>query len=315
MKLNYVSLFIISLILIGCSEKMTIETSGILEGKDITVSSQVLGIVTDITKKEGDQVKKGETILIIDSTEYVMQKRQAQALLLQAQSQYELVKKGARAEDIAAAKEVLSSAKVNYESSKKDYERYKELLESNSVSVKMFDDVQTKYLISERQHKQAIENYNKLINGSRPEEIELAKGRYDQALAQVELAKKKVLDCTLKATSDGFLTKISVDVGELVNMGAVVAKVTDLSEMTLKIFVKETDLGLIKLNQQVDVSVDSFPDSSMTGRIIFISNSAEFTPKNIQSKDDRVKLVFEVKLLLDNPHQKLKAGMIGDVTI
>jgi len=253
--------------------------------------------------------------LQIDSSEYILQLKQSEALLIQAKAQYDLAKKGARNEDIVSAKEASETARANYESAKKDFDRFVELFKSNSITSKQYDDAKTRLSVTEGQYKQTQENYKKVQNGSRPEELELAKGRYDQIAAQTELTRKKVRDCSIKATSNGTITKISVDEGELVNPGAQVAKLTDLNEVTMKIFVKETDLGNVKLGQHVGIVVDSFPDSTINGSITFISNSAEFTPKNIQSKDDRVKLVFQVKLTIPNPEQKLKAGMIGDVKI
>lgn len=303
------------LIILSCSSDTTIETSGTMEGKDVTVSSQVSGIVKKILKNEGDEVKTGDIILQIDSSEYILQLKQSEALLIQAKAQYDLAKKGARNEDIVSAKEASETARANYESAKKDFDRFVELFKSNSITSKQYDDAKTRLSVTEGQYKQTQENYKKVQNGSRPEELELAKGRYDQIAAQTELTRKKVRDCSIKATSNGTITKISVDEGELVNPGAQVAKLTDLNEVTMKIFVKETDLGNVKLGQHVGIVVDSFPDSTINGSITFISNSAEFTPKNIQSKDDRVKLVFQVKLTIPNPEQKLKAGMIGDVKI
>lgn len=304
-----------SSLILSCSSDTTIETSGTMEGKDVTVSSQVSGIVKKILKNEGDQVKTGDIILQIDSSEYILQLKQSEALLIQAKAQYDLAKKGARNEDIVSAKEASETARANYESAKKDFDRFAELFKSNSITSKQYDDAKTRLSVTEGQFKQTQENYKKVQNGSRPEELELAKGRYDQIAAQTELTRKKVRDCSIKATSNGTITKISIDEGELVNPGAQVAKLTDLNEVTMKIFVKETDLGNVKLGQHVGIVVDSFPDSTISGSITFISNSAEFTPKNIQSKDDRVKLVFQVKLTIPNPEQKLKAGMIGDVKI
>lgn len=299
----------------SCGSDSAIETSGTLEGKDIAISSQVVGVILKINSQEGTYVKKGATILTIDSTEYVLQLKQAEALLAQAKGQYELAKKGARSEDVSSAKEAVETAKANAESAKKDYDRFSELYKTNSITSKAYDDAKTRFVMADGQYKQVLENYKKLTTGSRPEELEIAKGRYEQALAQVNLMKKKTADCLIKAVSDGYLTKISVEEGELVNMGAQVARLTDLSEMTMKIYVKETELGLVKLGLPVSVFVDSFPDSALNGKVTYISNSAEFTPKNIQSKDDRVKLVYEVKLSLPNPNQQLKAGMIGDVRI
>ncbi|MCE9501496.1 MAG: hypothetical protein K8R21_13500 [Leptospira sp.] len=166
-----------------------------------------------------------------DSTEYVFQLRQALASLAQAKAQLDLINRGARSEDVAAAKEMMETAKANYESARKDFDRFNELNKTNSITAKQFDDAKTRKSVTEGQYNQANEAYKKSVNGSRTEEKELAKGRYDQTLAQVDLAKKKLRDCSIKAPSDGFVTKISVETGELVNPGTQIGKLTDLSEV------------------------------------------------------------------------------------
>lgn len=302
-------------VLSACSDNGKIETSGTIEGTEIIVSSQVSGLITSILKEEGSVVKPGDLLIQVDTTDYFIQLRQVQAVANQAKAQYDLALKGARSEDIKAAREAVASAQASFESAKKDADRFADLMKTNSASQKQADDAKTRLTVSQAQLNQSQELLKKLENGSRPEELSLAKGRFEQAQAQVDQIQKKIRDCSIRAAGTGTVTTISVDQGELVNPGAQIAKITDLSVLKLKIYVKETDLGFVKTGDDVSIKVDSFPDSSFMGKVAYISPVAEFTPKNVQSKDDRVKLVYEVRVHIQNPEGVLKPGMPADALV
>jgi HlyD family secretion protein len=178
----------------------------------------------------------------------------------------------------------------------------------NTVSAKQFEDVQTRYTV-------AKQTYEKLKRGSRIEEIQMARARRDQASAQLLSLRKKFTDCVIAAPSAGTVTRRFVEPGEFVGMGVSIVRIANLSDMELMIYVPEGDLPFIRLGQTAEVKVDAFADRSFSGRVVFISPTAEFTPKNIQTKDERTKLVFGVKIKIANPDGALKAGIPADVTI
>jgi len=143
-------------------------------------------------------------------------------------------------------------------------------------------------------------------------------------IAQAKLAEAKALlkqasvylDYTqLKAPMDGVITSRNIEPGETVTAGREVITVSDLSGVELKIFVEETQIGKVRPNQEVDVTVDTFPGKIYKGKISFISPEGEFTPKTIQTKKERVKLVYLVKVTIDNPHYELKTGMPADALL
>ena len=310
-------LTILFFILIGCNgnDESRIEASGNIEATNIIVSSQVSGKVIQVLKDEGTRVNNGDTVIIIDTETYELKLAEAMATQDFAQAQYNLLKKGARDEDINQAEENLNQAQISFELAEKDKQRMENLYESKSITKKQFDDAIANYDISLAKLNSAKENFQKVKNLSRPEELMQAKANLDKALANVNLIKKNLSDCYVTSPSSGFITKKFIEAGETAGMMSSLFQVADLSSVELVIYIPETELGKIKLNQQAEISVDTFPEKNFEGKVIYISPQAEFTPKNIQTQEERTKLVFAVKIKIDNPDFELKDGMPADAVI
>ena len=310
-------LTILFFILIGCNgnDESRIEASGNIEATNIIVSSQVSGKVIQVLKDEGTRVNNGDTVIIIDTETYELKLAEAMATQDFAQAQYNLLKKGARDEDINQAEENLNQAQISFELAEKDKQRMENLYESKSITKKQFDDAIANYDISLAKLNSAKENFQKVKNLSRPEELMQAKANLDKALANVNLIKKNLSDCYVTSPSSGFITKKFIEAGETAGMMSSLFQVADLSSVELVIYIPETELGKIKLNQQAEISVDTFPEKNFEGKVIYISPEAEFTPKNIQTQEERTKLVFAVKIKIDNPDFELKDGMPADAVI
>lgn len=290
------------LLMSGCSndDSTTVRESGTLEATEVTVSAQVGGTVLKVFVEEGAKVHAGDTLVILDATDWMLQLRQAEAGLVMAEAQYKLALEGMRKEDVI-------QAEANFQNAAADLRRMEELFASNSVSQKQLDDARTRFTVAQ----QAFE---KAKRGSREEEIVLAKARRDQAAAQVALLKKRVQDCTVIAPIAGTITKRYVERGELVGMGMALLKIADLQEMSVTVYLPETEIPKIQLGNRAAIQIDAYPDRSFEGEVIYISPTAEFTPKNIQTRDERTKLVFGVKLRVLNPDGTLKAGIPADVS-
>jgi HlyD family secretion protein len=155
----------------------------------------------------------------------------------------------------------------------------------------------------------------KLREGSRDEERALARARRDQAAAAAAQLRKKVADCTITAPLGGVVVNRFVEVGELAAPGASIVRIADLDEMKINVYVPETLIPRIQLGQNAELVVDAFEGRTFGGTVVYISPTAEFTPKSIQTKEERVKLVFAVKILVSNPDGALKAGLPADVTL
>jgi HlyD family secretion protein len=151
--------------------------------------------------------------------------------------------------------------------------------------------------------------------GPTEEEITIAKAQVQQAEAAVYIVDAQIAQLTLTAPMDGIITSRSAQTGETVTAGAPLLTVANLDEVTLVIYVPENRIGQVGLGQEVNVEVDSFPGQIFVGHVASIAGEAEFTPRNVQTQEERVNLVFAVKVTIPNPDHKLKPGMPGDATI
>jgi len=302
----------------SCSDqnkKSIIEESGTIEATESVISSQISGKVLQILKDEGSQVRSGDTLVTIDHETLDLQLEQNEASREIAKSQLDLLIKGSRKEDIIQAEEGFNQATANFISAKSDMERMEKLIKSNSVTQKQYDDAVSRFDVTQAQLKGAKENFTKIKNIARPEEIFQAKANYEKSSAAVDVIKKSIRDCYIISPIDGFVVKKFIEIGETVSMMSSIEKVTDLSKVEVRIYVSETDLGKVKLGQKAELNIDSFKNKSFEGKVTFISPEAEFTPKNIQTKDERTKLVFAVKVEIPNHSFELKVGLPADVKI
>jgi len=290
-------------LLAGCdsSSDRVIEASGTIEGTDIDIGSEVGGRVVKVSVEEGALVVPGDTLVIIDDAEYQLQLRQARAAAAAADAQYRLARRGARKEDIA-------QAEASFKAAEADYQRMKDLLVTKTVTRKQYDDAEARYV-------SAQQLFMKLSRGSRPEEIQAARAMRDRAVASADHISKRIDDCHVTAPTSGTVTLRSVEPGELVSPGMNLLRITHLEKVKLTIYVNAIQLGKIRLGQEAEVRIDAYDEVSFKGRVIYLSPVAEFTPKNIQTREERTKLVFAVRIEVLNPEGVLKPGLPADATL
>ncbi|MCS7173569.1 MAG: efflux RND transporter periplasmic adaptor subunit [Armatimonadetes bacterium] len=149
----------------------------------------------------------------------------------------------------------------------------------------------------------------------RAREVEAARAAVDQARAAVRLAEVTRWQAVLRAPQSGVVLARLVEVGELVSPGAPILTIADLNRPYLRVFVPEADLGRVRLGQPVEVRVDAYPDRVFWGRVVEIANRAEYTPGNVQTREERTQLVFAVRIALENPDWILKPGLPADAII
>lgn len=280
MTLQYfTTLITAAVVLFGCSTSSDREltASGTIEATEVTVSAKVSGQIIRLFVDEGSAVKSGDTLGLIDPTDYEIQLRQAEA-------------------NYAAAGAQDVQAKASLKSARDDLRRMEELRGTNSITPKQLEDAQTRYIVAEQT-------------------LAASQARRDQARAQLEAAKRKLADCAIITPLSGTVTRRFVRQGELAAPGTPLFRIANLDEMDIMIYVSATELPKIKLGQAASVKVDAFKNREFTGKVVYISPVAEFTPKNIQTKDERTKLVFGVKIRVVNSDGSLKAGIPADVVL
>jgi HlyD family secretion protein len=301
--MKYFVALLLTLFLFGCSNdnQNTITASGTIETTEVTVAAKVGGEITKLFVNEGAKVNKGDTLLNIDRTDIEIQYKQALANASGAEAQYNLTLKGPRVEDIL-------QAEANYKNAKSDFDRAEELYKEKTITQKMRDDAELKFITAEQ-------NFEKMKRGSRSEEIAGARARFNQAAAQTEAIQKKLNDAVVVAPIQGVITQKAIEEGDNVMPNGALFRISRLDNVHLTIYVTEIELAKIKLGQDAKIFIDAYPDKPFIGKITYISDVAEFTPKNIQTKDDRTKLVFGVKIEALNPNFTLKPGMPADAVI
>ncbi|MDR3610898.1 MAG: efflux RND transporter periplasmic adaptor subunit [Ignavibacteriaceae bacterium] len=319
MKIFYlIMLSFISLLYSGCSNdnnKNSIEATGTIETVDVVLSSKTNGEIKELRINEGERVRQGDTVMTIDTETLQLQLKQQESGAEMSRAQLDLLRNGARKEDIALAESSLNQAQVNYDQAKTDLDRLKKLYLTQTITKKQYDDAVSHFNLMNDQLSSAKENYTKMKNYARPEEIKQAEAKLNQSIASAGLIKKNINDSYIISPLNGIVVKKYFEVGETVSPMSNLVKISDLTNVELYIYVTELELGKIKLGQKAEVSVDAFKDKKFEGRVTYISPEAEFTPKNIQTKDERTKLVFAIKIELPNPNFELKSGMPADARI
>ena len=297
------------------SAKAVISASGTIEAIEVHVASRVAGQVLELAVEEGARVEPGDVLARIDHATADIQLRQAEAGVRLAEAQLALLVKGARSEDIRQAEAALEQAEAALKVAEDDAVRMRELFRTGSVTAKQREDAEARLTVAAAQRSAAAEALSKVRRMARPEEIGAAEARRDQARAAADLLAKTIADCTVTAPAAGIVTHKAVEAGEMVTPGGTVITLADLDSVHVMIYVTGMEVGRIRLGDTAEVRIDAFPDRPFAGRITYISPEAEFTPKNVQTKEDRVKLVFGVKIGIENRDGLLKPGLPADAVV
>jgi HlyD family secretion protein len=297
--------------------------SGIIEATQANLSFQVPGRVAEVNVQEGQSVTKDQIIAELDRAEFESRYAQAKANLDRAQKtkqQLETVLDISRKtlpSEVARATANVKSVKDTLKDAEKNDKRFEDLFRNGVITEKERDSMKLNYDVAKSRLAES-ESVLKLAQGNltridaAKQDIEVATAQINSISASLNQASIQLAYTQLKSPIDGIITSRNIEPGETVNSGREVLTVSDLSRVDLKIFVDETEIGKVKPGQKVDVKVDTFPGKTYTGTVSFISPEGEFTPKIIQTKKERVKLVYLVKVSIANPNFELKSGMPAD---
>jgi HlyD family secretion protein len=295
----------------GCLERARTDGSGTIECTQVLVAPQVGGRILELLPQEGDALKKGALVARLDPADYELKRAEAVATLAQAQAQLDLQLAGSREEDIARARQQVAEAEANARSTAADLKRISQLFKQTIDTQKQLDDAQAASDRAIALKAQADFNLTRLLNGNRKEDIHLAQTAVDLARARLAQAEKSLADCQVFAPMDGVVTVRSRENGEMVGSGATLVTLSRVDEVWLAIYVPETRLAKVVVGQKAWVKADGM-DKPVEGKITFVSPEAEFTPKNVQTSNERAKLVYRVKITIANPNRVFKPGMPAD---
>jgi HlyD family secretion protein len=299
-----------------------VRVSGQVEATDVQVSAQVGGRVLELRVKEGDRVAAGDVVARLDTSDAELALSRAKAEREQAAAQLRLLLAGARPEDVrqasaqaAATETEVRAADAELAAAQADAERFEALLASNSGSRKQRDDAVTRREVATARAqgardrvRAAHETVVRLRAGSRREEIDAARARVAAATAQIAASEKAIADATVAAPIAGIVSEKLIEAGELLQPRAPVAVVTDLGTVWANVYVDEPIVPRLRLGQPATIFTDA-GGPGLPGVVSYISSKAEFTPRNVQTAEDRSKLVYRVKVSADNAGGTLKPGM------
>lgn len=292
-----------------------IKLSGNIEVTEINPGFKTSGRISELFTDEGRVVEKNAKIAVIESTQTRETLMQSVRQLHESQEVLSALEAGSRPQEIAEAQASVLSAKADFQKCKKDCERTGILYKNGAVSASQMDAAKRLYEMALAQVKAQEARLSLVKEGPRKQDIEAARKRVKQIEAFVALNKANLKDTVLFSPIKGVVLKKNVEAGDIVAAGVPVFTLGDTTKPYVKVYVNEDKLGLVKLGQAAQVAVDTYPNNIYEGVVSYISSKAEFTPKNIQTQEERVKLVFEVKVDVKNNNDDLKPGMPADVKI
>jgi HlyD family secretion protein len=309
----------------GCASKAPsdrVRASGSVEATEVQISSQVGGRLVELKVAEGDRVTVGQTIAQLDTTDILLVLRRASADRDLAAAQLALLVAGSRQEDIRQAAAQVKGAEADTAGARDDLAaaeadlvRFETLVKSNSGTQKQRDDAaarrdmaRSRLQAAQERVLAAREALTRLERGARPEEIAAARARLASTEAQIASLEQNVKDAVVVSPVAGLVTQKLADQGEILAPRTPIVNVVDLDHAWANIYIDEPLVPRLRLGQQATVFTDA-GGAGLTGTVTFISPKAEFTPRNVQTAEERSKLVYRIKVSVDNTQGVLKQGM------
>jgi HlyD family secretion protein len=289
--------------------------SGNIEAHESLVGFKVPGRIVELPVEEGQQVAQGALLARLDDADLKQRIRVDEAAVGVRESNLALTMAGTREQETKAAQQTMIDAEADLAQKKLDNERAQKLFAKDEVTAQERDQAATAVKRAGAIFKVAQQRYNEAVEGSRKEEIAIARGNLNQANASLGLSQVNLSYTILRAPSAGVVTVRQAELGEVVAPGSPVVTLSDLDHIWLRAYIAETDLGKIHWGQDAIITTDTYPGKQYHGRISFIASAAEFTPKSVQTFKERVTLVYRIKIDIDNPNHELKTGMPADARI
>jgi HlyD family secretion protein len=254
-----------------------LQFSGTVEVTEVEISPELSAKIVILHHREGDQVKEGDPLLDLDRSDLESRLREAEAARRAAEAQ-------------------VSVARARMENAQRDYSRNLQLYRAQAISASVHDAAKTAYEVAKNTY-------------------EASQSQYKGAKSQVETLQVQLQKTHIVSPITGVVLERSVEAGEVIFPGIVAMTIGDLRSPWVRIYIGEPDIGKVRLGQQASVVTDAYPKRQFTATLRYIASEAEFTPKNVQTREERIKLVYEARVYLANEEGILKPGMPADVTL
>ena len=259
------------------SGSRTILLSGTVEVTEVEISPELSAKVTTLYHREGDEVEEGDPLLDLDRSELDARLREAEA-----------------AKQAIEAEVSLYQAKM--ENAQRDFNRSLHLYRTKAIAESSFDAAKTAYEIAKNTYEASLH-------------------RNEEVRARIETLNVQLKKTHLTSPITGLILERNVEAGEVVSPGMVLMTIGDLHRPWVRVYIGEPDIGRVRIGQEAVVVTDAYPKKEFAGTLRYIADEAEFTPKNVQTRQERIKLVYEAKVYLTNEEGILKPGMPADVSL
>lgn len=317
-KLIFISLLLIALAALAgyrlCLQEAAGSVyTGTVEVTTADVTAKTNGYLKSLSLKEGDAVAKGQIVASLDRADLTAQLARDTAALSKAKAELADLEKGARPQEIKEALANTAACRSVFEKACADYRRFQALYQEGAIAAQQLDDARSSKEVAQNNLSAAEEKHNLLAAGSRADTIEAQRQEVARTAAALNMTQVAAGDTTIRAPLNGLVLTKNYESGEYISAGSPIATLADLNDCWVKIYVPSDQLGLIHAGQAASVIIDAFPSAPFQGAVKEISDTAEFTPRQSITKNERANMVFAVKIRVDNSSGRLKPGMPADV--
>ena len=290
--------------------------SGTVEATEARLGFPLSGRIEAVAVQEGNQVEPGQEIGRLDRAESLARRDQALAQVATARAQLRELETGFRMEEVAEARAAAAAAAERLADAQRDRDRTRRLHEGGAVSREADDKAASGLDVATSLHTQAVERLRLLERGPRVERIEAQRAQVVQAQAVVRALDAALAQILIHSPFAGVVSVRHREPVETVSAGAAVVTVTNRDDRWVRIYVPEDRVGALATGLAATITADTFPEKTYTGEVVFIATEAEFTPKNVQTTKERVKLVYAVKVRITGDlNHDLKPGLAADVRL
>lgn len=294
----------------------TLVVSGTVEATEAHLGFQVPGRIASIAVREGQSVTAGAILARLDPEELDARRRQAGSQASAAEAALQELEHGSRSEEIGQGEAAVKAADEHLLDARRDLQRSQILYDGGAISKEAYQKSATAEQVAQTQVAQAKDQLTLLRKGPRQEKIEAQRAQVGAAQANVRASEAALANANMVAPMSGVVTVRHHEPNEVVGAGEPVLTVMNPADRWVRIYVPEDRIGAVRLGSPASISSDTYPNRRYSGRVIYISPEAEFTPKSVQTAEERVRLVYAVKVRVENdPRMELKPGMPADVAL
>lgn len=308
---------VLALVAAGCGTGSdAVVASGTVEVTEADLGFQVPGRLVSVRAREGERVQAGDTLALLDRAELAAALAAAEAQETAARARLRELETGSRPQELATARAAVEAAEEQETQARREAERATRLHEGGALSRQSLEQAETRLQAAVAAASQAREALALVREGPRSETVAAQRALVEQAAAAVARTRASLDQTVLLAPSAGIVTVRHREPGEIVSPGAPVVTVMDPSDRWVRIYVRADRLGAVSLGETAEIRIDAFPDRTFAGEVVFVGSEAEFTPRNVQTAEERTQLVYPVKVrVTDDPELRVKPGLPADVVL